>query len=221
MLQGFEALLRWDHPTMGPISPERFIPLAEESGMIAGLGRWVLARALGDLGKLSKAAGHELSMNVNLSVKQLFMDELEGFIAGLLQKHDIRPDRLHLEITESVIMHSELLPKLEALRNLGAKIGIDDFGTGYSSLGYLKDMPIDFLKIDKSFVSGQGKADKEIVTTLINLADRLNLEVVAEGVESLEQMDQLRDMGCKLGQGFYFSKPVPQDLACRLPPQFR
>lgn len=220
LLHGYEALLRWEHPTMGAISPERFIPLAEETGMITNLGRWVLARALADLSVLSRSVDRELSMNVNLSVKQLFMDELEGFLKGLLKKHKVRPERLHLEITESVIMHPELLPKLEALRGQGIKIGIDDFGTGYSSLGYLKDMPIDFLKIDKSFVSGKGNADKEIVTALINLAERLNLEVVAEGVETVEQMDILRGMGCKMCQGFYFSRPVPKDRACELPKNF-
>jgi Amt family ammonium transporter len=220
-LEGFETLLRWEHPTMGEIPPDRFIPLAEETGLIVPLGRWVLGRALEDLGRLSDSLRRKLSMNVNISVKQLHMDDLESYLQGLLDKHGVDAGRLNFEITESVILQPELLPVLDSLRRSGVGIGIDDFGTGYSSLGYLKDMPLDFLKIDKSFISGGGKADHEIITAIINLADSLSLDVVAEGVETPDQFGLLGDMGCKYAQGYLFSRPVPLDSARVLPLKFK
>lgn len=220
-LVSFEALLRWEHPKMGPVAPDRFIQLAEETGLIVPLGRWVIDNALSGLKMLSGRLGRDLTMSVNISVQQLLMDDLENYLTEMLGKYDITPSRLNLEITESVILKPELLPRLESLRRSGVTIGIDDFGTGYSSLGYLKEMPVDFLKIDKSFISGKDHADKEIVTAIINLSERLGLNVVAEGVETRSQLELLRALNCGFAQGYYFSRPIAAVQAMALPVRFK
>ncbi len=212
---GMEALVRWDHPRRGLLSPSEFIPLAEETGMILPIGRWVLAEAC------SQARAWQdrypgppgLLMSVNLSVRQFQHPELVEEIEQILRETGLAAGSLKLEITESVVMEDAdanivTLRKLDAL---GVRLEIDDFGTGYSSLGYLKRFPVDVLKIDRSFVAGLGRdpEDTAIVRAVISLAHTLGLAVTAEGIETAEQLVHLREMGCELGQGYFFSQPLP------------
>jgi diguanylate cyclase (GGDEF)-like protein len=214
---GFEALLRWHHPTRGLISPAQFIPLAEETGLILPIGHWVLKQACRQATRWQAATpgAPPLTINVNLSARQVQQPGWVAEIDGILAEAGLAPGCLVLEITESVVMddaaaNSVLLGKLKAL---GVHLAIDDFGTGYSSLNYLKRFPVDVLKIDKAFVDGVGQ-DVEataIVEAVITLAHTLGMEVVAEGVETAVQVDQLCRLGCDVGQGYYFAKPLPVD----------
>lgn len=212
-ITGFEALLRWQHPQRGLIAPDDFIPIAEECGLIGRIGEWVLREACGKLQQYtaSDSSGPALTMNVNVSSRQLTPLLIEQ-VKAVLRETGVVPQNLGLEITESVIVTdgdaTESL--LQELRGLGVGIHIDDFGTGYSSLSYLHRFPVDKLKIDKSFVgtAGTSKENLEIVRTIMGLAKVLNMEVIAEGVESQEQMTMLQEMGCRFVQGFLISKPA-------------
>jgi Amt family ammonium transporter len=217
-IEGFEALARWVHPTRGLLSPNRFIPIAEESGLIVPLGQWVLRQALGQLKSWLAVVGEEsgLTMHVNLSPKQFLQNDLVEFVRQTLKEFGVPAHLLKLEITENVIMHDAELAveKLTRLRKIGVTIAIDDFGTGYSSLSYLQRFPIDCLKIDRSFISGEDAGEKnEIVRAIVSLAQNLGLGVVAEGVETESQLSLLRDMNCNNAQGFMFSRPVRKDEA--------
>jgi diguanylate cyclase (GGDEF)-like protein/PAS domain S-box-containing protein len=213
-LRGFEALVRWQHPERGFISPMDFIPVAEETGMITYLGEWVLREACLQMEKWQKAfpAKPPLFMSVNLSGKQFSQSNLIKRVGYILGETGINPTSLKLEITESVVMENiELATEmLRQLRALGVKLSIDDFGTGYSSLSYLHRFPIDTLKIDRSFVTrmSENNENTEIVRTIIVLAQNLGMDVVAEGVETNDQLVLLRQLGCENGQGYFFSKPV-------------
>ena len=215
-LIGFEALLRWQHEQRGTVSPMKFIPIAEETGLILPLGRWVIAQACQQLRQLlnQQLVTDKVVMTVNLSVKQLQDDELIQFVGTQLEAHDLKPGQLEFELTETVLMEnlSATVEHLEALRELGIHISIDDFGTGYSSLGYLKRLPVNIIKVDRSFVSEipQDKDDMEITAAVIAMAHNLNYEVVAEGVETTEQLDFLRQCGCDYGQGYLFGKPLDE-----------
>lgn len=220
-LIGMEALVRWRHPSRGLISPAEFIPLAEESGLILQIGRWVLGEACrqGTIWQ-SQFPDTHLSVSVNLSARQFRDPHLEREIAQTLRRTGLQPSRLILEITETVVMDqaertSETLHKLKAL---GIQIAIDDFGKGYSSLGYLKHFPIDTLKIDREFVAGLGQnaGDSAISRAVTSLAQAFGLSVVAEGIERSEQLNQLRLLGCEFGQGFFFSPPLASDAAGNL-----
>ena len=212
-ITGFEALLRWQHPERGLIPPQEFIPIAEECGLIGRIGEWVLREACGKLSHYtaSNGSGPALTMNVNISSKQLTPLLVEQ-VKAVLRETGVAPQSLGLEITESVILAdgdaTESL--LQELRGLGVGIHIDDFGTGYSSLSYLHRFPVDVLKIDKSFVGTAvtGKENLEIVKAIVGLARVLNMEVIAEGVESQEQMTMLQELGCRYVQGFLISKPA-------------
>ena len=212
-ITGFEALLRWQHPERGLIPPQEFIPIAEECGLIGRIGEWVLREACGKLSHYtaSNGSGPALTMNVNISSKQLTPLLVEQ-VKEVLRETGVAPQSLGLEITESVILAdgdaTESL--LQELRGLGVGIHIDDFGTGYSSLSYLHRFPVDVLKIDKSFVGTAvtGKENLEIVKAIVGLARVLNMEVIAEGVESQEQMTMLQELGCRYVQGFLISKPA-------------
>ena len=212
-----EALVRWQHPVRGLISPLRFIPVAESTGLIHPLGAWVLDSACAQLARW-QAQGHtSLRMAVNLSGHQLEDESLQATIADALARHRIRPGDLELEITESVLMHQLDLvaARLTALRKLGVRLSIDDFGTGYSSLSYLRRLPVHAFKLDRSFIrdmdlSGRGQA---VCATAIGLAFDLQVEVVAEGVETLQQAQMLKQWGCHLLQGFLFARPMPADAA--------
>ena len=212
---GAEALVRWQHPTRGLVDPASFIPLAEETGLIHPLGRWVLREACVQLAQWSEELGRhdQLSVAVNLSPHQLCDPEIVEQVAATLASTGADPHRLVLEITESALLDDvdAALDVLERLRALGVRIALDDFGTGWSSLSYLNRLPVDVLKIDRSFVDrlGGDRRDRSIVAGMIDLAHALDLVVVAEGVETPSQLSDLFAMGCDVAQGYYFSRPVP------------
>ncbi|HEV2800124.1 MAG TPA: EAL domain-containing protein [Pyrinomonadaceae bacterium] len=213
-ISGFEALVRWQHPERGFISPANFIPLAEETGLIVEIGEWVLREACRQMERWQKIFPSDppLFVSVNLSSKQFIQSDLIQRVTQIIQETKINPEGLKLEITESAVMDNvetatEMLKKLRAL---GIKLSIDDFGTGYSSLSYLHRFPIDTLKVDRSFVVNMSEDSEnvEIVRTIVSLAQNLGMNVIAEGVETKEQLAALRRLGCENGQGYLFSKPV-------------
>ncbi len=210
---GFEALVRWHHPQQGLVSPASFIPLAEETGLIVPLGDWVLREACRQ-NKAWQAAGlPPLPVSVNISPSQLRQSRFGHTVATVLEESGLHPSCLELELTESMMMHGpeRNVETLQGLRELGVGISIDDFGTGYSSLAYLKRLPIDKLKIDQTFVRDVAvdPDDAAIITTIIGLAQNMNLGVVAEGVESVEQLELLQSGGCRHHQGYLFARPLP------------
>lgn len=211
-ITGMEALLRWQHPDLGVVSPADFIPLAEETGMIIPIGEWVLRKACKQNQAWLEAGLPPMRMAVNLSARQFQQQNLVEVVSKVLQDTGLPPYFLDLEITESVAMFNEdyVIAKLQELKNLGIKISIDDFGTGYSSLSYLKKFPIDALKIDKSFVAEvmNDKDDAEIIATIISMARNLRVSVIAEGVENEEQLQFLRKQKCTEAQGYFFSRPM-------------
>jgi diguanylate cyclase (GGDEF)-like protein/PAS domain S-box-containing protein len=216
-IMGFESLMRWKHPTRGMLSPEKFISLAEDTGLIRELGWWSLCEACRRLKawKANLGPDRELFISVNLSTKQFLQPKLVENIAALLRDLDLSPNALKLEITESTVMEDPTgaVEMLQEMKDLGIRLAIDDFGTGYSSLSYLHRFPLDMLKIDRSFISGLSGASQgmEIARTIMPLAKNLHLDVVAEGVETVEQVRELRKLNCKYGQGFYFSEPLSAD----------
>jgi diguanylate cyclase (GGDEF)-like protein len=209
---GVEALIRWMHPTQGLILPDRFIPIAEESGQVHALGRWVLWEACKQVVEWEDTYGR-LGLNVNISGAQLRQASLVREVAEILEATGLEPDRLTLEVTESVLMEvsSSNTERLDALKKLGVQLAVDDFGTGYSSLQYLKRFPFDWLKIAKPFVDGVESSDSQarIARAIIDLAHSLEIEVIAEGVESRRQAAVLGEIGCLNGQGFHYSPPLP------------
>ena len=217
---GFEALVRWPHPTRGMINPLEFIPIAEATGLIVPLGEWVLREACRRAVEWSAAAGRPLKMSVNVSVRQLDQVELAETVAAVLAETGMPAEQLCLEMTESVLMTDTEanLEQLVRLKALGLTLAIDDFGTGYSSLAYLRRFPVDTLKIDRSFVERLGMlaGDTALTDTIVRLGRSLGMSTVAEGIEELGQLTALREMGCGFAQGYYFSRPVPADQAGRL-----
>ncbi|MDQ1438490.1 MAG: hypothetical protein QOK43_2119 [Acidimicrobiaceae bacterium] len=211
---GFEALVRWTHPERGPLSPADFIPMAEESGLILPLGRWVLEEACRQMRIWQDTyPGVPLVVSVNLSARQFRQPDLPGQVAEVLARTGLDAHQLCLEVTESVMMDDAetATVTLRKLKELGTCLSIDDFGTGYSSLSYLKRFPVDYVKIDRSFIKDLGNhaVDSEIVRAVIRLASAVGMSAVAEGVENEEQMRRLRALGCPLVQGFYLSRPKP------------
>jgi diguanylate cyclase (GGDEF)-like protein len=212
---GMEALVRWCHPTKGMLAPADFIPLAEETGLILHIGRWVLTEACRQAAEWTEAYPNRvpLGMSVNLSARQLHLDAVIDDVAAALDDSGLDPGRLTLELTETVLMQDgeNVIPRLQRLKELGVLLAIDDFGTGYSSLSYLHKFPIDVLKIDKSFTGNLRRGTGEGVLThaIIRLARTLHLRTVAEGIERPDQVGKLQAMGCHSGQGFYFAEPLP------------
>jgi EAL domain-containing protein (putative c-di-GMP-specific phosphodiesterase class I) len=208
---GVEALLRWMHPERGMIPPLNFIPLAEETGLIIPIGRWVLEEACRQGVALHERANRTppLTVSVNLSVKQLQSETIVDDVRNALVTSGLPPSSLVLEITESVMMADTDLAveRLNALKALGILLAMDDFGTGYSSLSYLSRFPVDILKMDRAFLT-QEHEESGLAGAIIAMGNSLNLEVVAEGIEFPEQVGSLRDLGCELGQGFLFAKPM-------------
>jgi diguanylate cyclase (GGDEF)-like protein len=210
---GLEALLRWRSPRLGSISPVKFIPIAEEAGLIQPIGTWVMNKACEDIRKINDHLGKSLFISVNLSPYQLEQSDLLAVVEQALKVNGLAPDRLEVEITEGVLMKDS--PKansaLDALRNLGVRIAIDDFGAGFSSMSYLLRFSVDRLKIDRSFVRNCSTESNSSTVTgaIIALAHQLKLSVIAEGVETMEQVEFLKAAGCDLAQGFYYSRPVP------------
>ncbi|GAB4419824.1 MAG: hypothetical protein OHK0054_10800 [Sideroxydans sp.] len=209
---GAEALLRWQHPQLGEISPAEFIPLAESSGMIVPIGEWALHSAAQQLRAWQRQGLDGLTMAVNLSAVQFRRADLPERVSQLLQQAGVSPQSIELELTEAVAMDDPqaAVTMMDRLHERGVRLSIDNFGTGYSSLSYLKRFKVHKLKIDQSFVRdiGSDPEDKAIVTAIINLASSLGLHTLAEGVESAEQLAFLRLHGCEEVQGYYFSKPL-------------
>ncbi len=212
-----EALIRWQHPALGLVMPDKFIPLAEASGAIAAIGSWVIDSACRQLAAWRESGFNDIRVAVNLSAQQLLLSDLGDSVQLALQRAGLQGADLELEITESVLMQDpqRSVERLESLRNLGVRLSIDDFGTGYSSLGYLKLLPVHAFKLDRSFVRDIGKSGKdlEICATAVGLARNLGLEIVAEGVEDAVQAAQLRKLGCHLLQGYHFARPLEAGAA--------
>jgi len=221
-LAGFEALCRWKHPTRGMIPPDEFIALSEDTGLIVPMTILLLERGCCELSEWQyrSATGQPLTLSMNISGKHFTDGDLPAQIRAALAETEIDPSLLKLEITESAVMENaqQAISILNEVRETGVRISIDDFGTGYSSLSYLHRFPIDQLKVDRSFVSTMedGSGNGEIVRTVIAMASALNLDVVAEGIESIHQLHQLRILGCEYGQGYLFSRPLPAQEVYRL-----
>jgi diguanylate cyclase (GGDEF)-like protein/PAS domain S-box-containing protein len=215
-ITGVEALIRWFDPEKGIVPPLDFIPLAEETGLIVPIGRWVLMEACSHAARLAEAfTALDLHMAVNLSARQIARPEIVEEVREALSASGLDPSKLVLEITESVMIHDMDLAigRLKELKTLGVQLAIDDFGTGYSSLNYVRRFPVDILKVDKSFIDGvtEGGESSALTAAVIELASILNLKPVAEGIERADQLEQLIAMKCDLGQGFLFAKPLPTD----------
>jgi diguanylate cyclase (GGDEF)-like protein/PAS domain S-box-containing protein len=207
---GVEALLRWHHPTRGLVAPDAFIPLAEETGLILPIGRWVIDQACRKGAELQAAGMTSIRISVNLSVKQLQSEAIVDDVANALRRSGLEPASLVLEITETVMLEDAdtAVQRLHALKELGVRIAMDDFGTGYSSLSYLSRLPVDILKMDRAFLGGD-IGDTGIAAAIMAIGERLGLEVVAEGIERPDQIDSLQSLGFELGQGFFFGRPMP------------
>lgn len=213
-IQSFEALIRWESPTLGFISPGEFIPLAEDTGLIIPIGNWVIETACKQILNWKEQFDKDVRIAINISPKQFQQPTFVEIIKTTIMKYAINPSMLEIEITEGAMQNTmDAIPVLRKLKNIGVIISIDDFGTGYSSLNYLKQFPIDVLKIDQSFVKDllQNDKDAAIITSIIHLGHSLGMEVIAEGVENKEQKDFLVNANCQKAQGFYYSKPLPID----------
>lgn len=221
-IKGFEALVRWEHSEHGLVSPDDFIPIAEETGLIVPLGEWILRAATSQLKQWQKQFGREdsLFMNINIARRQLLHPSLKTTLESLIEEFDLKPGDVKLEITETTVMDErhDMVPAMEDIRAMGFPLAMDDFGTGHSSLGCLHAFPIDVLKIDRSFISNLGDSREftAVVQAIVTLAHHLKLDVVAEGVETKEQLAQLQVLGCLYVQGYLFSKPLPAAEAAEL-----
>ncbi|TVQ08320.1 MAG: EAL domain-containing protein [Leptolyngbya sp. DLM2.Bin27] len=218
-IYGFETLVRWQHPDRGLIAPDSFIPIAEETGLIVPLDRWVLVEATRQLAQWHQRYPHcaRLTMSVNFSVKDLLHSDLLDDLHQVLAQTGLAGHHLNLEITESTLIEDiqAMVVLLQQLKSYGFTVTIDDFGTGYSSLSYLHQLPVDALKIDRSFVMAMeaSRRNSDIVETIITLSNRLGLAAIAEGVETRAQLEHLHQLGCELGQGYWFAKPLPAEAA--------
>jgi EAL domain-containing protein (putative c-di-GMP-specific phosphodiesterase class I) len=217
-IRGFEALVRWRHPVRGLVSPADFIPVAEETGLIMPLGRWVLQEACGQAASWQAQFPEDpLDINVNLSGKQFSQSDLVEQIVAVLRQTGLPARHLILEITESVVMENPeaTIAMLHRLKELGVQLNIDDFGTGYSSLAYLQRFPVDTMKIDRSFIAriGENPENEEIVRTIVALAHNLNMKVTAEGIETAEQLARLEQLECENAQGYFLSRPLDSAAA--------
>jgi EAL domain-containing protein (putative c-di-GMP-specific phosphodiesterase class I) len=219
-VRGFEGLIRWKHGQRGMVAPSDFIPAAEETGLILPIGGWVLDEACRQMAswQAQGATDLPLTMSVNISARQFMQQDLVQQIERTLRQSGLAPEYLKLEITESTIIDNvdSVVAKLLELKSLGVQLAIDDFGTGYSSLSYLHRLPLDSLKIDKSFVNQMGSDSAEIVSAIIGLAHNLGLDVIAEGVETEQQRCRLAEWGCEYAQGYLFSAPQRSEHAERL-----
>jgi EAL domain-containing protein (putative c-di-GMP-specific phosphodiesterase class I) len=217
VLSGFEALIRWEHPERGLVSPMEFVPLAEETGLIVPLGSWALEESCRQLVRWRDASPENayLTMSVNLSPRQLLEPGLHGEVARVLHETGVPADAIWLEITESTLMRDaeSAVGALTALRGLGVHLSVDDFGSGYSSLAYLQQLPVEALKIDRTFVDRVGTDDGSaaIVEAVVSLARALKLKTVAEGIETRDQLRHVRATGVDVGQGYLFGRPQPAD----------
>jgi EAL domain-containing protein (putative c-di-GMP-specific phosphodiesterase class I) len=218
-LRSAEALVRWEHPRLGLLTPDRFISLAESTGLIEPLGSWVLHEAC----RVAATWPEDVGIAVNISPRQLDDDRAVDAVRHALASTGVAPSRLVLEITESVLARdpAAMVPRLEALHDLGVRIAVDDFGTGYSSLSVLVELPVDILKIDRTFIARmlERPSARDLVQVLIEMGRTLGLDVVAEGIEEVEQALALRQQRCQFGQGFLYARPLPvHDFAQLLEP---
>jgi diguanylate cyclase (GGDEF)-like protein len=212
---GAEALVRWQHPVRGIVQPEDFIALAEATGLIAPLGRWVLEEACGQAAAWARD-GHDIGMSVNVSARQLGQDGFASDVRSALEESGIEPASLTLEVTETTIMRdvASACERLEQVKRLGVRVAIDDFGTGYASLSHLQRMPVDVLKVDRSFIAAlnDGGQSRELLEAILGVAQALSLSVIAEGIETSAQMSIIQEMGCEMAQGFLMGRPSPPQL---------
>ena len=210
-ITGYEALVRWEHPTAGELPPGEFIPLAEETGLIVGLGEWVLTEACTEATHLHRLHGRPMHMSVNVSARQLHHPDFFRHVSRALDSSALMPNLLTLELTESTLLASDdrVARTLQKIKELGVVLALDDFGTGYASLSYLRQFPIDVVKIDRSFTANVGTEDGDLVLLkgIIDLGHALELNLVAEGIETSEQHTIVRQLGCHQAQGFYFGRP--------------
>jgi EAL domain-containing protein (putative c-di-GMP-specific phosphodiesterase class I) len=214
-ITGLEALVRWEHPTRGLVAPAEFISLAEETGLVLPIGTWILREACQHAKQWQDLSNNpDLTISVNLSPRQLQQSDLVSQVKQALALAKLDPSCLMLEITEHVLMEDleTTVPKLHELKEIGVRLAIDDFGTGYSSLSYLRTLPIHVLKIAKSFIDGVALDIEEsaLARAIIKLGATMNLETIAEGIESAEQWTELRILGCTMGQGFYLYHPMSE-----------
>lgn len=210
---GVEALIRWEHPELGPISPVEFIPIAEETGLIVQIGKWILQQVCRDYNQWKQHGHGSIKMAVNISVRQMQEQEFISSVKQVMEEYNVDPNMFELEITESIMQNiNQSIVILKELKQLGVKIAIDDFGKGYSSLSYLKHLPIDKIKVDKSFVDDilDPNHNGSIAKAIIDMGHIMKFTVIAEGIEEEKQVDFLLKNNCKLGQGFFFSKPLPE-----------
>jgi diguanylate cyclase (GGDEF)-like protein len=214
-LYGFEALVRWDHPQRGTIPPSDFISIAEETGLILPIGRWIMREAVKTLQKWSQACTGKLTMHVNVAAPQLVSPDFVSFVVQLSREYGLEPHTISIEVTESVLMRDLAVDSLRDLRNFGFGVSVDDFGTGYSSLAYLKKLPVDTVKIDRSFINDIviHKKSLRFLSALIQLIRTLDLNLIAEGVETETQSQLLLELGCTWAQGYYFSRPMDKNAA--------
>jgi EAL domain-containing protein (putative c-di-GMP-specific phosphodiesterase class I) len=214
-ITGMEALARWNDAELGAVSPTEFIPVAEETGMIIPIGKWVLEEACKQNLEWHKLGYGSLHVCVNISSRQFLQDDFVLMIELVLARSGLAPEYLNLEITEGIALNNmeDAIEKLEKLKDLGITISLDDFGTGYSSLSYIKSLPIDFLKIDRAFIKGitENSQDGAIIDSIITLAHEFDFRVVAEGVEDEQQLQLLTTKKCDEIQGFYFAQPMVPD----------
>jgi len=214
---GLEALVRWDHPQRGLIAPDKFIPLAEEPGLIVPLGRWVLRQACYQTVRWhARGNGSKPTVSVNLSPRELAEADIVDDVRRALEDSGLEPRYLVVEITENVMV-KPFTQILDDLKALGVRIAVDDFGTGYSSLGYLDRLPIDIVKVDRSFVERMtGPEESPLVNIVLQIGDALGLKTVAEGIETIDQLDGLRKLGCSTGQGYLFAPPLEAEAVATL-----
>ncbi len=221
-ITSFEALLRWQHPTRGLVPPAEFIALAEESDIILSIGRWVLHEACRHASSWQRSGsrGAGVKVSVNISARQFSDPGLVGEVEQALTESGLDPRLLTVELTETLLLRDTAvtMSRITGLRQLGVSLALDDFGTGYSSLSYLRRFPIDVLKMDKSFLDDipGDEQDEAVVRAIVDIGTTLQLQLIAEGVETGEQADALADLGCPFGQGYHFARPVPHDDAVRL-----
>ncbi|WJH34656.1 EAL domain-containing protein [Paenibacillus sp. CC-CFT747] len=218
-LIGVEALIRWNCAELGLISPAQFIPVAEQTGLIRSIGHWVLEEACREAKRWEACGGGHVEISVNVSAGQFMQPDFVSRVRSILSSTGLAPQRLCLEITESMVVHNlqATLTMLQELAGLGIRIAMDDFGTGYSSLSVIKQLPISTIKIDRSFMGDLTKedADRSIVPAIISMSTTLGKKVVAEGVETSEQLQLLKRMGCDTAQGYYFSRPLTASALIR------
>lgn len=212
---GAEALIRWIHPEKGFIPPLAFIPIAEQTGLISKIGEWVVLKSVSDLKDIQKAVNNNFHLSINISLKEFSNPNFVNNVFHVIDDSKIDPSAFSIEITESVAMTDpqKTIEILNSFREKGIKVFLDDFGTGYSSLNYLKQLPIDVVKIDRSFIQNMTDDQKEqkIAKSLIDLSHTLNLKVVAEGIENEKQAQVLKTLSCDFGQGYLFGKPMPKE----------